>query len=266
MIRVTCFSCNAPFRRQYSPFFCVKPDCLAVCHRQEMCYGLPRTEQKRGGWRCYLHDGRDLRRGDNDDHQEPGFGKCAEYDKTLKSGMSLRLYAANAKTCRMHHVQRWMTRDQIIKKRNCKPWICSVCCTQENSIWGSTNPPPLERSRCCKFKKTICRGVERMHCNNCDKESHKGCTGLKRDAYQSLLDNNAWTCERCYFYTPPGFNTIPTDQSTDGGGPKKTESNRNLRGLRWNASGINTKVAELNRLAVELDVDVVPTYIRNGAF
>ena len=30
-----------------------------------------------------------------------------------------------------------------------------------------------------------------------------------------------------------------------------------MRGLQWNADGINTKIAELNRLVVELSVDVV---------
>ena len=132
-----------------------------------------------------------------------------------------------------------------------------MCCNQENSSRGTTNPPILERSCCCKCKKTICRGVERMHCKNCDKESHKGCTGLTRDAYQSLINNDAWTCEKCDSSTIPGPNTIPTDQSTDGAGPKKTGPKRNLRGLQWNADGINTKVTELNRLVVELDVDVV---------
>ena len=95
-----------------------------------------------------------------------------------------------------------------------------------------------------------------MRCNKCKKESHKGCTGLTRDAYQSLLNNHAWTCEKCDFSAPPGYNTIPTDHPTDGAGPKRTGSKRNLRGLQWNADGINTKVAELNRLVVELDIDV----------
>ena len=55
IVRATCISCNSPFRKQYSPFFCVEPGCLAICHRQEICSGLSRTGQKRGGWRCFLH-------------------------------------------------------------------------------------------------------------------------------------------------------------------------------------------------------------------
>ena len=96
-----------------------------------------------------------------------------------------------------------------------------------------------------------------MCCNKCSKESHKGCTGLTRDAYQSLHENNAWTCEKCDYSPPPGTDSIPTVQPKDGAGPKRTGSKRNLRGLQWNADGINTKVAELNKLVTELDIDVV---------
>ena len=75
IVRATCISWNSPFRKQYSPFFCVEPGCLAICHRQEICSGLSRTGQKRGGWRCFLHGGRDLRR--ETDHQgTAGLGKC----------------------------------------------------------------------------------------------------------------------------------------------------------------------------------------------
>ena len=148
-IRVTCFSCNAPFRKQYSPFFCVEPDCLAVCHRQEMCSGLTRTEQKRGGWRCYLHGGRDLRRGEgvDDNHQEPtSFGKCAECDKTLKCGMSPIVCSECPNLS--HASCTGMTRDQIIKKRKgIVSWTCSLCCDQDNSTSSHGGTHPLHSKR-----------------------------------------------------------------------------------------------------------------------
>ena len=83
-----------------------------------------------------------------------------------------------------------------------------MCCDQENSSRGSTNPPSLERSCCCKCMKTICRGVERMCCNYCDKESHKGCTGVTRDAYQRPKPPqkqrlNLW--EMLFFYSSRSY-------------------------------------------------------------
>ena len=209
MIRVTCISCNSLFRKQYSPFFCVEPGCLAVCHRQEMCSGLSRTEQKREGWRCYLHGGRDLRREVDDTRQEPeSLGKCTECDKTLKAGMS-PIICSNCPNL-SHASCTKLTRDEITKKRKgLVNWICTVCSDQGNDNPSSANRPVLEKSSCCKCKKAICRGVERMCCNKCSKESHKGCTGLTRDAYQSLHENNAWTCEKCDYSPPPHQGLIP---------------------------------------------------------
>ena len=257
LIRVLCISCNSRLRKHYSPFFCVAPGCIAVCHRQEMCSGLSRTEQKKGGWRCHLHGGKDLRRTESmEPKEQESLGKCVECDKTLKSGISPIVCSDCSNLS--HASCTKMSRDDILRKRDGKlRWICSPCCNVEDNIPGSKDQAPLEKGSCCKCKKAICRGVERMRCNKCSKESHKGCTGLTRDAYQALIYNNAWMCEQCDYSAPPGSDSIPTGQARDGAGPRKTGAKRNLRGLQWNADGLNTKVAELNKLVVELDVDVV---------
>ncbi|KAL5260809.1 hypothetical protein ACHWQZ_G006744 [Mnemiopsis leidyi] len=64
-------------------------------------------------------------------------------------------------------------------KKTLNAGISPIVCTQH-----------LEKSKCLKCKSAISRGKERMRCTKCKKESHKCCTGLIRDAYQSLLKND----------------------------------------------------------------------------
>ena len=253
-IRVTCISCNTFFRSQYRPLFCIEPRCLVVCHRQEICSGLSRTAQKSGLWRCHQHGGRDLRRPKQNvvpDSQ----GTCVECSKTLSAGIS-PIVCSNCPNL-SHAVCTKMTRGEILKKRDGRvSWQCRLCCDTETES-GNLTPQPLERSKCLKCKGTISQGKERMRCNKCSKECHKCCTGLTRDAHQALLKSNAWRCDMCDYTPSPGSDNIPRDQSKDGAGPRRTGKRRNLRGLQWNADGINTKMAELNSLVEELDVDVI---------
>ena len=251
-IRVTCSSCNSAFRSQYRPFFCTETGCLAVCHRQEKCSGLSRTTQKTGQWKCFQHGGRDLRRQQlNRDSQS--HGECIECQKTMSAGIS-PIVCNNCPNL-AHAVCTKLPRDQVLKKRDgLISWLCSPCCDREPD---NTPSRPLEKSTCLKCKRTISKGKERMRCNKCMKESHKGCTGLTRDAYQSLLKANAWQCDKCDYTPPPGSNCLPTDTARDGAGAKQSGKKRNIRGLQWNADGINTKIAELNKLVTELEIDVV---------
>ena len=251
-VRVTCTSCNSIFRNRYRPFFCTEPGCISMSHRQEMCSGLSRTRQKEGIWRCFKHGGRDLRREQHnrDTHSQ---GECVECNKTLNAGISPIVCSGCPNLA--HAVCTKLSRDQILKKRDGMiSWYCSPCCDIQTN---NTPSQPLEKSKCLMCKSTISRGKERMRCNKCKKESHKCCTGLTRDAYQALLKNDAWQCDKCAYTPPPGSDSIPTDKTKDGAGSKKSGKRRNVRGLQWNADGINTKMAELNSLVVELEVDVV---------
>ena len=252
IVRVTCTSCNSIFRNRYKPFFCTEPECIAMSHRQETCSGLSRTQQKAGLWRCFKHGGRDLRR-EQQNRDTQSQGECVECKKTLNAGISPIVCSGCPNLA--HAVCTKLPRDQILKKRDGRiTWYCSPCCDIQ-----PTNTPAqhLEKSKCLKCKSAISRGKERMRCTKCKKESHKCCTGLTRDAYQSLLKNDAWICDNCEYTPPPGSDSLPTEKAKDGAGSKKSGHKRNIRGLQWNADGITAKMAELNSLVAELVVDVV---------
>ena len=95
-----------------------------------------------------------------------------------------------------------------------------------------------------------------MKCCECNKESHKGCTGLSRDSYEALLKSNNWACDKCL--NPPTSTTLPTQNNVEEKSePKRTGTFGNLRILQWNADGLSPKIAELDEYVHKNKIDVV---------
>jgi hypothetical protein len=138
---------------------------LTVAHKQTMCSGLSRGQQKNGIWKCQQHGGKPVNRQDTTGHvqqqnQPQQQKECVTCSKTIRKGLAPLLCS----TCTnvSHATCTKLPRDQIIKLRTvANTWRCSVCLTPTNQA-NNTQPSTteLEKSKCYKCKGPICKGKE----------------------------------------------------------------------------------------------------------
>ncbi len=116
------------------------------------------------------------------------------------------------------------------------------------------HPRNQNRITCGVCGRTIAANIRPFVWNHCTTAYHRTCSGLSRDAANTVASTGHWSCPRCLATAAPApAHPLPSRFIAE---PKHYQCRQILRILQWNADGLATKQHELRLRLNDDSIDI----------
>ncbi len=195
----SCYACGQNFRQSDTRLNCHAQGCGVRSHKQTRCSGVPRSQQSLP-WYCPIHGGPGPPVTSQASHA------CYSCHHPFRPGT--RPLACHAQGCiNLAHAARSCSGptappDQwcCLQHRNIIETIAGV---PASALTPREHPRNQSRITCGGCSRTIAANIRPLVCNDCTTTYLRTCSGLFRDAANTVTSTGHWACPRCLATAEP---------------------------------------------------------------
>ncbi len=195
----SCYACGQDFHQSDTPLNCQAQDCGVRSLKQTRCSGVPRSQHSLP-WHCPTHGvpGPPVT-------TQPSHA-CYSCHNPFRPGTWLLACLARCCTNLAHAARRCSgptaPPDQwrCLHHRNITETVAGV---PASALTPSEHPRNQNRITCGGYSRTIAANIRPFVCNDCSTAYHRTCSGLSRNAANTVTSTGHWSCPQCLATAAP---------------------------------------------------------------